>query len=271
MSIFSSQVGTTPNRVEMFINFMRNNKKSLTKKDIKELFSPKEESTAFDNVFSFCNTFKLITIESDVVFFNGDNKKATKDIIFDAIFTNDVENDNFVNVVTWFTCLGKNDLFTYNDNVGGSGKIQNDTNQYINESLSPAPWQNLIYWLEYFGFATKLQVKNETIIIPDSTIAIKNKLNTLFQKDKTYAISDFFIKLSSLIPVLEYSKNKEKLYHHLREGLKITADTFFLSSSLALLKLEKTGCLELIAKPDSDVMILELRRVSHIKFLGLKD
>lgn len=271
MSIFSSQVGTTPNRVEMFIDFMRNNKKSLTKKDIKELFSPKEESTAFDNVFSFCNTFKLITIESDVVFFNGDNKKATKDIIFDAIFTNYVENDNFVNVVTWFTCLGKNDLFTYNDNVGGSGKIQNDTNQYINESLSQAPWQNLIYWLEYFGFATKLQVKNETIIIPDSTIAIKNKLNILFQQNQTYTISDFLKKLSLVIPVLEYGKNKENLSIYLREGLKIPADTLFLSSSLALLRLEKIACLELISKADADVISVESKRVSHIKFLGLKD
>ena len=105
---------------------MRNNKKSLTKKDIKELFSPKEESTAFDNVFSFCNIFKLITIESDVVFFNGDNKKATKDIIFDAIFTNDVENDNFVNVVTWFTCLGKNDLSIKRCDIFNTGGGDND-------------------------------------------------------------------------------------------------------------------------------------------------
>lgn len=269
MSIFSSQVGTTPNRVEMFIDFIKSHNKTLTKKEIRTLFSPKEESTAFTDTFSFCNKFNIISLENDIVISNIEKKKNTKDIISNAIFQNNISEDNFLIVLSWFLSLDKKRLPTFSDNVGNL--IEKDLSGLIREALSAQPWQNFVYWIQYLGFSTQLSLGNKTYIVPDPTNAIKLQLEKVCQKNEEIKIFEFLSNLSNIYPVLEFGVNRKYIDSHLREGLRLPDNQLSYSTSLAINRLERQGLIELISKADADVVSIESKRISHIKILGLKD
>ena len=271
MSIFTSRVGATPNRVEMLIEFLKNNTKSLTKKDLKEMFSPKDSSTAFNDVFGFCQLFKILTIENDIVILKSKKKKSNYEIIKEAIFNCDLSiDDSFLEILSWILSQNKDKLIGGSDNVGDI--IKNDLNNTISELISAQPWQNFIYWAEYLGFVTKLPIGNNLYILPDPTEAIRKEFSNLFKKKESYPIKEFITNISVLLSVLEFGYYREKISKSLRDGLQLSENTLSYSTSLALKRLEKINILEFILKSDANVIILEdgtnNHRISHIKYLG---
>jgi len=271
MSLFTSRVGTTPNRVEMLIEFLQNNTKSLTRKELKELFSPKDDSTAFNDVYGFCQLFKITIIVNDIVTLNVNKKNSNASIIKEVLFnSNLIKDDNFLEVLSWLLSQNQDKL------IDRSTKVRSiliaDLNNEIDEELSEQAWQNFIYWAEYLGFASKLPIGNMTYILPDPTIGIKEELNTNFQKDTIFTVKDFFIKLSANLPVLEYGYIREKINQMLRDGLALPSDTLSYSTSLAMLRLEQQDIISLESKSDADIITLQdginNRRISHIRYLG---
>jgi hypothetical protein len=269
MSIFCSNNFTaTPNRVEMFIDFLKSTNKFYTKKQLQEMFSPNSEAV-FNEVFRVAQILDLITIEMDSVKLNLNKKNNSYQLIQSAVFDLESSTDNFLIALSWFLSLDKNNLPTWNDNL--TGKLENDLNGLLTESLSVQSWQNFVYWIQYLGFATKLTLGDNIYIIPDPTTAIKLIIKKLFIKDKELKIHEFLSSLSNKYSVLEFGKNRKYINDYLRDGLKLPENKLSYSLSIAISRLEKLGIVELITKADADVISVELKRVSHIKFLGLKD
>jgi hypothetical protein len=157
----------------------------------------------------------------------------------------------------------------WNDNA--TGRLENDLNGLIIESLSAQSWQNLVYWIQYLGFATKLTLGDNVYIIPDPTIAIKLVIQNLFEKNKEIKIYEFISHLANKYSVLEFGQDRKFINDYLRDGLRLPENRLSYSTSLAISRLEKLGILEFITKADADVVSVDSKRVSHIKFLGLKD
>jgi hypothetical protein len=256
MSIFCSNNFTaTPNRVEMFIDFLKSTNKFYTKKQLQEMFSPNSEAV-FNEVFRVAQILDLITIEMDSVKLNLNKKNNSYQLIQSAVFDLESSNDNFLIALSWFLSLDKNNLPTWNDNL--TGKLENDLNGLLTESLSVQSWQNFV-------------LGDNIYIIPDPTTAIKLIIKKLFIKDKELKIHEFLSSLSNKYSVLEFGKNRKYINDYLRDGLKLPENKLSYSLSIAISRLEKLGIVELITKADADVISVELKRVSHIKFLGLKD
>lgn len=269
MSIFCSNNFTaTPNRVEMFIDFLKSTNKSYTKKQLQEMFSPNSESV-FNEVFKVTQTLALIEIEMDNIKFNLDRNYSSRQLIQNAVFDLKSSTDNFLIALSWFLSLDKNNLLMWNDNA--TGRLENDLNGLIIESLSTQSWQNLVYWIQYLGFATKLTLGDNVYIIPDPTIAIKLVIQNLFEKNKEIKIYEFISHLANKYSVLEFGQDRKFINDYLRDGLRLPENRLSYSTSLAISRLEKLGILEFITKADADVVSIDSKRVSHIKFLGLKD
>ena len=269
MSIFCSNNFTaTPNRVEMFIDFLKSTNKSYTKKQLQEMFSPNSEAV-FNEVFRVTQILNLITIEMDSVKLNLNKKDSNRRFIQNAVFDLPSSTDNFLIVLSWFLSLDKNNLPTWGDNL--TSRLENDLNGLITESLNSQSWQNFIYWVQYLGFATKLTLGDNIYIIPDPTNAIKLIIENQFQKNKEIKIHNFLSELANVYSVLEFGIDRKLINNHLRDGLKLPENKLSYSTSLAIGRLEKLGIVELITKADADVISIESKRVSHIKFLGLKD
>ncbi|MCK4440540.1 MAG: hypothetical protein KAU90_00945, partial [Sulfurovaceae bacterium] len=96
MSIIGQPTGE-PNRIEMLINFLKENKKSYSKLDLEINFSPpngkknkEAKGSTFKDVYIITESLGLVEIEKDIVKLKIKNpKQLTSQTIKEAIFKDD--------------------------------------------------------------------------------------------------------------------------------------------------------------------------------------
>ena len=264
----------TPNRVEMFIDFLKKNKKSYKKSDLQIMFTP-QSNAPFIEIYAILNSLNLVKIENDIVKLNIINSKLSSfQIIKEAIFQNDFKNkDNFVIALSWFMIQKHTDLLPID--AEPITKIKKDlSNEHDSLDLGNTDnWRQFIYWCIYLGFATKVYISGKIFICPDPTEAIERELKRVFKESKELLIRDFFEYLAKVIPVLEFGSVRNKILDRAREGLQLSDNMLSFSTSLALLRLEKRGLISLEQKSDADSFSLESnsensRIISHIVYRG---
>lgn len=268
-----SKLTASPNRVEMLVDFLKTNSKKFTKKDLELMFSP-DSGSVFKEVYSVVEMFNLLVMREDIVYHNIENKKKkNNEIIKKSLFNSeDIQNYNFNLSLTWLLVQNPKELINFKDNVGNKF-IRDLTEQVLETELTNnARFQHFIYWCEYLGFVNKISISGETFICPDPTQVIKDELEISFKKGGRYSVKDFFIKLSTSIPVLEYGVIREKVNSMLRDGLSLASDTLSYSTSLAIIRLEQEKIISFESKSDAEIVTLLdgtiNHRISHIKYLG---
>ncbi|MAC83373.1 MAG: hypothetical protein CL624_04490 [Arcobacter sp.] len=272
MSLISKPTAS-PNRIEMLVEFLKTNNKKYTKKDLELMFSP-DSGAVFKEVYAVVEMLGLLVIKEDIVYHNIDNKnRKNKEIIKRSLFDiQDTKNYNFNISLAWLLIQKPNELISFKDNVGN--KFLRDLTEQISDTefTNNARFQHFIYWCEYLGFVNKISISGETYISPDPTQVIKNELEFSFKKGERLSVKDFFLKLSSLIPILEYGVIREKVNGMLRDGLSLPSGTLSYSTSLAIIRLEQQKIISLESKSDAEVVTLldgtKNKRISHIKYLG---
>ena len=263
----------TPNRICIFLDFIKTTKNKYTKQDLENIFTP-QSSSFFKEIFQIMEMLDFITIQEDIVIYTIENKKKSNlEIIKNAIFTIDnIKINNFNLALSWLLVQKPQDIISFSSTVGN--KIIKDLTEHTDELelTNTSSWQQFIYWCEYLGFVNKISISGETFISPDPTIAVKEELKVNFKKNITLTIKDFLIKLSANLPVLEYGYVRKKIEPMLRDDLVLPIDTLSYSTSLAMLRLEQQNIIALDSKSDADIITLQdginNRRISHIRYLG---
>jgi len=282
MSIISN-VTAEPVRIEMLIDYLKTTTKQHSKQDLDILFSPpngKQNETSktstFKDVYTVAESLGLIKIEDDLVKLKVDNKKvSTSKIIKTAIFNKSfLEDDKIGLAIAW--------LQTQNsiEPLHWSAKIIDIVNSDLNDEYQDLDltgtdatrWRHFGYWCMYLGFATKVYIGEKIYVCPDPTEAINMELKDVFCKIKELTINDFFIALSTIIPVLEQGYIRKKINESIREGLQLADNTLSIATSLALLRLEERNIIKLLHKSDADSYTIQdgnhNKIISHIAYIG---
>lgn len=125
----------------------------------------------------------------------------------------------------------------------------------------------LAYWARFLGYGVGLDM-DKRIIVPDPTEAIRRRLGDVFGKDRELPAATFISRLGEQCPVLETGTVRsivEKRMQRPRGDQEVSPST-----SVALLRLEVDGELDLHHKADAQVLLLDLmhgdpKRISHVR------
>lgn len=128
--------------------------------------------------------------------------------------------------------------------------------------------QTLAYWARHLGFA-RLVGASQVFIVPDPHDAIARLLSNIFDNNAPLRASEFRKRLAEICPLMEDGSVRTRVEQQ-ASGEIVRANTQRLSrsTSLALIRLEARGRIELQQRSDAEVNLLDLgtseRRFSHI-------
>lgn len=133
--------------------------------------------------------------------------------------------------------------------------------------------QTLAYWTRHLGFA-RMVGAGQVFIVPDPHDAIARLLPAVFNNVTSLRANEFRKKLAELCPVLEDGSVRVRVEQRAKgEIVRSNPQRLSRSTSLALLRLESCGRIELQQSSDAEVGILDLgtsdRRFSHVTSKGL--
>ncbi|MFC1482248.1 protein DpdG [Myxococcota bacterium] len=129
-------------------------------------------------------------------------------------------------------------------------------------------WQNLVYWGRFLGLCSMLTMrKSERTVIPDPTKAIRRHIAGVLPSEEPIAIRGFLDALKVALPVLDGGPYQAQLLDTWN-GAPYDDETISGALSLAMLRLQASGLVNLEMKSDADVWLLDApnksKRISHI-------
>lgn len=279
MSIIGN-VTAAPNRLEMLIDFVKNDTKSYTKNELVELFSPSngsESSAVFDNVYTVADSLGLFNYDeqekgSSKVLLNPMLKnQQLVNYIRDKIFEKEfIHKDKFSYALAWFLLQDPKNPLGWSDTL--DIKVTSDLNNAFGgfQLSGLNKGQQFFYWCEYLGFSKKISVGSKIYVIPDPTKVIEKELVTLFENKKEVSVELFLNNLSKKIPVFETGWIRDEIEANAITSLKRLKGTISGSTSLALLRLEHKGKIKMLSKSDAEIFPLKgiSKKITHIQYLG---
>lgn len=132
--------------------------------------------------------------------------------------------------------------------------------------------QTLAYWARCLGFA-RLVGAGQVYIVPDPHDAISRLLPEVFDIGAPLRAREFRKRLADLCPVLEDGSIRARIEQQARdEVVRSNPQRLSRSTSLALLRLESSGRIELQERHDSEVCLLDLGTSERrFHFVAMKD
>jgi hypothetical protein len=132
--------------------------------------------------------------------------------------------------------------------------------------------QTLAYWARCLGFA-RLVGAGQVYIVPDPHDAISRLLPEVFDIGAPLRAREFRKRLADLCPVLEDGSIRARIEQQARdEVVRANPQRLSRSTSLALLRLEASGRIELQERHDSEVCLLDLGTSERrFHFVAMKD
>lgn len=139
-------------------------------------------------------------------------------------------------------------------------------------------WNGFKDWAPFFGFGSIRRAGNSEFFVIDPTVAIRERLDDVFEKRKELDVSEFVDRLARELPVLDRGKYRCEVESQLSPDRWAVPKPNQLSTSLSrsLLRLHEGGQIWLDNRSDSNVR-LELqgqgrrgvREVTHIVRKGV--
>lgn len=135
-----------------------------------------------------------------------------------------------------------------------------------------ARYQNVIYWARYLGLVERISIKQAAeMVIADPTRAIGQRLPAIFGTDRQLTLQTFRQRLGAQIPVLDGGEVWQDIQGRLKEPMHAKDKHISGASSLALLRLQRAGKIQLEGLSDAASWVLEVGRetkpISHITYL----
>ena len=136
------------------------------------------------------------------------------------------------------------------------------------ELTNRARCNQFVYWAWFLGFAWRLQIEGQNVVVPDPTRAIVRSLGQWEAKPGWLPIGEFLSRLAVDLPVLEEGTARKFIESRIAPDRRRPDGHISHSTSYALRRLERSGQIEMQRMADAQAMNLqfgsELIPVSHV-------
>ncbi|MDE2715750.1 MAG: protein DpdG [Chloroflexota bacterium] len=140
------------------------------------------------------------------------------------------------------------------------------------ELTNRARCNQFVYWARFLGFAWRLQIDRQNVVVPDPTKAIVRNLGQWEAKPGWLPIGEFLSRLAVDLPVLEEGIARKFVESKIAPDGRRPDGHISRSTSYALRRLERSRQLKMQRMADAQAMNLEfgseLRPVSHVNVAG---
>ena len=141
--------------------------------------------------------------------------------------------------------------------------MANDQVDKLTRVTSDATFSTFFSWANWLGFSHQSPLSGSVrSLIPDPTNQIRPRISSIMGNSRDIPIATFMTTLSQSTPVFEGGKFRIEIASDKHEG------HLSKSTSLALLRLEREGLIELDQRSDATVFVIQdgkgTSRVSHI-------
>ena len=140
------------------------------------------------------------------------------------------------------------------------------------ELTNRARCNQFVYWARFLGFAWRLDIDRQNVVVPDPTKAITRILGRWEEWMDWRTVGEFLSKLAVDLPVLEEGTARTALESMIAPERRRADGHISRSTSFALQRLERSGQIAMQRLADAPAMNLELgselRPVSHVRVAG---
>ena len=180
--------------------------------------------------------------------------------------------ENFPKAMAWFLCQdpasplpwGQNHRNRVESDCGAEGGAYELTNS--------AGCNQFIYWARFLGFAWRLNIERQNVVIPDPTKSIAREMGRWEQATDWQPIGGVLSRLANQLPVLEGGDARNEIESKLPAEKRRAGEFISRSTSFALRRLERSGQIQMNRLADAPAVNLDFganpRAVSHIKCSG---
>lgn len=286
MSVLT-RLEATPSRVSHLLSFLADRSAGETEERLRDFFAPEtllnkdasDPYTVFKATLGAARDLGLCEAEGEKVRIRSDlqkrsGHKADFVDVFEAVLLapdSAGEQADFARAMAWFLMQHPSRPLQFQKNYKLVIQEQLQPGAPAFDLLNSDRWNTFTYWCRYLGFGVALAGR---ALAPDPTAALRRLIPLVMEADTRMFIGAFFGRLAEISPVFEQGAARKEvegwaLPRHRPEGARLSRST-----SLALVRLEQEGLVELDSGSDApDAAILDLspdstRRVSRIERRG---
>jgi hypothetical protein len=227
-----------------------------------------------------CIRLRLFIVEHETLKLNPDLPAELKQVetvptflpqvILDLLNTG-TENDDMIAPLAWFLAQ---EVTNPPANWTEFGKLLQNQGVLDLFKFNDTRYANFWYWSRYLGFTTVLASNAsgsmEEYLLPDPTDALRRLLRRVFtQGGNRMTASECLQRLSATCQVFEFGRMRETMDEH---APKRAPKHLSPATSLALLRLEEEGVIEINLLSDADALILvdgpDRRQASELVWRG---
>ena len=174
--------------------------------------------------------------------------------------------------LAWLLCRDPSRPLAWEDNYRGLVEQDCGPEGASFELTNRARCNQFVYWARFLGFAWRLEVDRQNVVVPDPTKAIARSLGRWEAKPGWLPIGEFLSRLAVDLPVLEEGTARKFVESRIAPDRRRPPGHISRSTSYALRRLERSGQIEMQRMADAQAMNLEfgseLRPVSHVSVAG---
>lgn len=179
---------------------------------------------------------------------------------------------DFTNALAWYLTLDPSEFpgtWSACGNRPGAADRQAKEFGGVGPIVNDQRWKPFARWSGYLGFTWSGAFDHGAVVVPDPTVAVRDSIATILELGEEVRATEFVDRLAGELPVLDrgaYWRFVEDARG--RAGSKRT-DSLSASTSMALVRLEGEGALQLIDRADTDKLSLapttgSSRTISHV-------
>ena len=174
--------------------------------------------------------------------------------------------------LAWFLCQDPASPLPWGQNHRNRVESDCGTEGDAFELTNNSRCEQFIYWARFLGFAWRLNIDRQNVVIPDPTKSIAREVGRWEHTEDWLPITEVLYRLAGELPVLEGGAARAEIESRLAPEKQRTREFVSRSTSFALRRLERIGQIQMDRLADAPAVNLDFgsepRAVSHVKWIG---
>ena len=175
--------------------------------------------------------------------------------------------------LAWLLCRDPATPLAWEDNYRGLVEQDCGPEGASFELTNRARCNQFVYWARFLGFAWRLEIDRQNVVVPDPAKAIARNLGRWEASGPGWLpVGEFLSRLAVDLPVLEEGTARKFVESKIAHDRRRPDGHISRSTSFALRRLERSGQIKMQRMADAQAMNLELgselRPVSHVSVAG---
>ena len=178
----------------------------------------------------------------------------------------------FPRALAWFLCQDPASPLLWGENHRNRVESDCGTEGGAFELTNSAGCNQFIYWARFLGFAWRLNIEKQNVVIPDPTRSIAREMGRWEATTDWQPIGEVLSRLANRLPVLEGGAARTEIESRLGPEKQRAGELISRSTTFALRRLERSGQIQMERTADALALNLDFgaepRAVSHIRWTG---